>query len=130
MSSRKMSSKSSSSSAAGSRHGVGSPLHLFLGWLSRLLREVLPHFPWTIPPLDLTLPIPTLCLLLWPPHLFPELAAPPGPPESGLQTDGSSSGKQRHRWAHGGRAGSSRHTTAPLGFPGAQPHSTFAPVLS
>lgn len=60
-SSRKMSSKSSSSSAAGSRRGMGSS-HLFLGWPSRLLREVLPHSPWTIPSLDLShssLPTPT-----------------------------------------------------------------------
>lgn len=53
-SSRKMSSKSSSSSAAGSRCGMGSPSHLFLGRPSGLLREVLPHFAWTIPSFDLS----------------------------------------------------------------------------
>lgn len=73
---------------------------------------------------------PSPCLLPRPPHLCPEAADPPGPPESGPQTDGSSSGKQRHRLAHGGHAGSSPHTTAPLGSPGAQPHSTFVPALS
>lgn len=136
-SSRKMSSKSSSSSTVGRRCGAGFLLHVSHDPPDSSLGSSHLIPPWHMSPLDLSMTLhvpqwspPTLCLLPWSPHLSPEAAAPLGPPDSGPQTHGSSSGKRRCRLVHSGHDGSSPHTIAPLGSPGAQPHSTFAPALS
>lgn len=128
-----MSSKSSSSSTAGSGCGAGS----FMAQQTPQRDPPTPFLHGTHHPL--TRPWHTMepqwnptpsCLLPWPPYLSPEAAAPPGPLESGPQTDGSSSGKRQRSLVHSGHAGSSPHRTAPLGSPGVQPRSTFVPAQS